>query len=156
MKRPLPRTLSYWKPLQAPSKNPSKKHLHLKNLLRTPLRSALLHDSLGVHPRLRIVNKLVCALCCKNLFWAFCFCTAADPSRCPRAHEANASSEAQSRASRRSWKSVHKQHPRPENQDSQHKRNQPRGSFPESQFLIIVYAPSGSWDMQQHASQKGS
>ena len=37
-------------PLQAPSKNPSKKHLLLKSLLRTLLRSVLLHDPLGVHP----------------------------------------------------------------------------------------------------------
>ena len=36
-----------------PSKNPSKKHLLLKNLLRTLLRSMLLHDPLGVHPKLR-------------------------------------------------------------------------------------------------------
>ena len=34
-----------------PSKNPSKKHLLLENLLRTPLRSVLLYDPVGVHPR---------------------------------------------------------------------------------------------------------
>ena len=34
-----------------PSKNPSKKHLFQKNLLRTLPRSALLHDPLGAHPR---------------------------------------------------------------------------------------------------------
>ena len=34
-----------------PSKNPSKKHLLLKSLLRTLLRSVRLHDPLGVHPR---------------------------------------------------------------------------------------------------------
>ena len=33
-----------------PSKNPSKKHLLLMNLLRTLLRSVRLHDPLGVHP----------------------------------------------------------------------------------------------------------
>ena len=39
--RTLLRTLSlHWKSLQAPSKNPSKKHLVLKNLLRSPLRVA--------------------------------------------------------------------------------------------------------------------
>ena len=43
-------TCLYWKPLQAPSKNPSKKHLLFKNLLRTLLRSVRLHDPLGVHP----------------------------------------------------------------------------------------------------------
>ena len=35
-----------------PSKNPSKKALPLKNLLRTLLRSVRLHDPLGVHPTL--------------------------------------------------------------------------------------------------------
>ena len=35
---------------KAPSKNPSKKHLLLENLLRTPLRSVRLHDPLGVRP----------------------------------------------------------------------------------------------------------
>ena len=34
-----------------PSKNPSKKAIPLKNLLRTLLRSVLLHDHLGVHPK---------------------------------------------------------------------------------------------------------
>ena len=38
------------KPLQAPSKNLSRKHLLLENLLRTLLRSVRLHDPLGVHP----------------------------------------------------------------------------------------------------------
>ena len=33
-----------------PSKNPSKKHLLVKNLLRTLLRSVRLHDPLGVRP----------------------------------------------------------------------------------------------------------
>ena len=49
--RTLLRTLSLLKPLQAPSKNPSGKHLLLKSLLRTLLRSVLLHDPLGVHPQ---------------------------------------------------------------------------------------------------------
>ena len=40
----------YWNPYQAPSKNPSKKHLLIENLLRTLLRSARLHDPLGVRP----------------------------------------------------------------------------------------------------------
>ena len=34
----------------ADSKNPSKKHRPFKNLLRTLLRSVLLHEPLGVHP----------------------------------------------------------------------------------------------------------
>ena len=46
--RALLRALSLLKALQAPSKNPSKKHLLLKNLLVTLLRSVLLHDPLGV------------------------------------------------------------------------------------------------------------
>ncbi len=37
-------------PYRRPSKNPSKKHLLLKNLLRTLLRSVRLHDPLGVRP----------------------------------------------------------------------------------------------------------
>ena len=39
-------------PYEVPSKNPSKKHLLLDNLLRTLLRSVQLHDPLGVHPTL--------------------------------------------------------------------------------------------------------
>ena len=39
------------KHLQALSKNPSKKHLQVENLLRTLLRSMRLHDPLGVHPK---------------------------------------------------------------------------------------------------------
>ena len=42
-----------WKPLQAPSKNPSKKHLLPESLLRTLLKSVLLQDPLGVHPIIR-------------------------------------------------------------------------------------------------------
>ena len=50
--RTLLRTLSLLKTFTgAPSKNPSKKHLPLKNLLRTLLRSVRLHDPLGVRPR---------------------------------------------------------------------------------------------------------
>ena len=48
--RALLRTLSLLKAEQAPSKNPSKKHLPLKNLLRTLLRRVSLQDPLGVHP----------------------------------------------------------------------------------------------------------
>ena len=55
MKRSLLRTLlrilSFLKALTGASKNPSKKHLPLKKLLRTLLRSVLLHDPLGVHPK---------------------------------------------------------------------------------------------------------
>ena len=48
-----------------------------------------------------------------------------------KGHQANARSGPQSRALRRSRKSGHQQHLGPENQDSQHMLNQPRGSFPD-------------------------
>ena len=57
---------------------------------------------------------------------------AANPSRCPRAHEANAGPVTQSEAPRQRWKPGRGQHSRPKNQDSQHMLNQPRGSFPDS------------------------
>ena len=53
------------------------------------------------------------------------------PSKCPRAHEANASPGEQSEAPRRRRKPGQEQHPGAENQDSQHMLNQPRRSFPE-------------------------
>ena len=55
-------------------------------------------------------------LCCKYLCCVSRFCTgvrgtwAADPSRCPRGHAANASSGAQSETPRWSWKLGHQQH----------------------------------------------
>ena len=69
-------------PSESPSKNlvftenpyrrllrtlPSKKHLLLENLLRTLLRSVLLHEPLGVHPKLSPVDRflflqLLCAI----------------------------------------------------------------------------------------------
>ena len=45
-----------------------------------------------------------------------------------KGHEANASSGAQSEALRQTWNPGREQHLGPENQDSQHKLNQPRGS----------------------------
>ena len=48
--RTILKTLSLLKPRQASSKNPSKKHMLLKRLLRTLLRGVLLHDPLPVHP----------------------------------------------------------------------------------------------------------
>ena len=57
---------------------------------------------------------------------------AADPSNCPRANEAKCFSPGeQSEAPRRRWKPGQEQHPGPQNQDSQHMLDQPRGSFPE-------------------------
>ena len=47
-KNPSEKLCLYSKPIQAPSKNPSKKHFLLKNLLRNLLRSVRLHDPLGV------------------------------------------------------------------------------------------------------------
>ena len=47
----------------------------------------------------------------------------------------NASPETQSEAPRGRWKPGPEQHPGPENQDSQHMLNQPRGSFPEKGCL---------------------
>ena len=44
----------------------------------------------------------------------------------------NASPGEESKAPRRRWKAGQEQHPGPENQESQHTLNQPRGSFPES------------------------
>ena len=55
---------------------------------------------------------------------------AADPSKCPGRHEANASSRAQSEALRRSWEPGRQQHPGSEHQDSQDMLNQARRSFP--------------------------
>ena len=49
----------------------------------------------------------------------------------------NASPGEQSEAPRRRWNPGHEQHPGPENQDSQHMLNQPRGSFIEEAFLDI-------------------
>ena len=54
---------------------------------------------------------------------------AADPSKCPRATKQNARVGEQSEAPRRRWKPGLQQHAGPENQDSQHMPNRPRGSF---------------------------
>ena len=55
----------------------------------------------------------------------------ADPSNVHGPVKQNASPEAQSEAPRRGWKPGPGQNPGPENQDSQHMLEQPRGSFPE-------------------------
>ena len=47
----------------------------------------------------------------------------------------NPSRGEQSEAPRRRWKPGQQQHPGPENQDSQHMLNQPRGSFPEKTII---------------------
>ena len=51
---------------------------------------------------------------------------AGDPRKYPRGHEADACSGAHVEACGGSWESRHQQHLGPENQDSQHKLNQPR------------------------------
>ena len=61
---------------------------------------------------------------------------AADPSNVQRPVKQNASPGEQSEAPRPRWKLGQEQNPGPENQDSQHMMEQPRGSFPE--FLAHV------------------
>ena len=74
-------------------------------------------------------------MCCKNLCVRFLRVAgelwAADPSKRPMRHEATATSGRLSGAPGQSWKPRHQQHPGPENQDSQHMLNQPRGSLPD-------------------------
>ena len=53
---------------------------------------------------------------------------AADPSNCGAIKQIASLGE-QAEAPRRRWKPVPEQRPGPENQDSQHMLNQPRGSF---------------------------
>ena len=56
---------------------------------------------------------------------------AADPSNVQGPVKQNASPGEQSEAPRPRWKPGQEQHPGPENQDSQHMPEQPRGYFPE-------------------------
>ena len=56
---------------------------------------------------------------------------AADPSNVQGPVKQNASPGEQSEAPRPRWMPGQEQNPRPENQDSQHMLEQPRGSFPE-------------------------
>ena len=57
---------------------------------------------------------------------------AADPSNVQGPVKQNASPGEQSGAPRPRWKPGQEQNPGPENQDSQHMLEQPRGSFPDS------------------------
>ena len=79
---PLSKNLSkklclYWNPCKAPSKNPSKKHLLVENLLRTLLRAARgCMNPLGVHPNIGHGNSTPCdpefgASCALSLEKAF-------------------------------------------------------------------------------------
>ena len=61
--------------------------------------------------------------------------------QCPRPVKQNASPGEQSEAPRQRWKPGQEQNPGPENQDSQHMLEQPRGSFPDHFFLR--YRPKG-------------
>ena len=63
---------------------------------------------------------------------------AADPSKVQGPVKQNASLGEQSEAPRRRWKPGQEQNPRPENQDSQHMLEQPRGSFPELLGILAV------------------
>ena len=62
---------------------------------------------------------------------------AADPSNVQGPVKQNASPGEQSEAPRRRWKPGQEQKPGPENQDSQHMLEQPRGHFPEKRSAIV-------------------
>ena len=99
---------------------------------------------------------------------------AADPSKCPRAHEARCWPREQPEAPRRRWKPGQAQHPEPKNQDGQHMLNQPRGSFPDSgdhsavarvrlqlglsgPATWVIWARSGpKWQKEFEMSSKGA
>ena len=70
---------------------------------------------------------------------------AADPSNVQGPVQQNASPGEQSEAPRPSWKPGQEQNPGPENQDSQHMLDQPRGYFPERHFrdLFRHFGPGG-------------
>ena len=87
------------------------------------------------HPKPLFIRKRV-PLCCKNMCCVSRFCTdgrGAAGSRCKQCPggpvKQNASPGEQSEAPRPRWKPGQEQHPGPENQDSQHMLEQPRGSF---------------------------
>ena len=77
-------------------------------------------------------------LCCKNMCCASRFARvvgelwAADPSNVQGPVKQNARPGDQSEAPRPRWKPGQEQNPAPGNQDSQHMREQPRGSFPDT------------------------
>ena len=64
-----------------------------------------------------------------------------------RAHEANVSPGTRPEAAGRSSGAGHQQHPKVENQDSQHMPNQPRGSFPDCYRFRQGVAGMCRWDV---------
>ena len=65
----------------------------------------------------------------------------ADPSNVQGPVKQNASPGEQSKAPRPRWKPGQEQNPRPENQDSQHMLEQPRGYFPDFRIFSIGFFP---------------
>ena len=83
-----------------------------------------------------------CALfCCKNLCCATRFCTGGRVAVQIQAASPAATKQrgAQSEGPRGSWEPENQQHSGPENQDSQHKLNQPRGSFLNPAVPSVVF-----------------
>ena len=89
--------------------------------------------------------------------------------QCPRALKQNASPGEQSEALRRRWKPGQEQNPGPENRDSQHMLEQPRGYFPDENqgnalrqdFALFIecknrseYNISSSW-LEWYLREKG-
>ena len=100
---------------------------------------------IGIRITARLHHSVCAPLCCKNLCCAslFCMggrgtCRAADPSKCPRGHEENASSGAQSGAPGQRWKPGHQQYAGQENQYSQRKLNQHSRPFPELHVVFRI------------------
>ena len=61
-------------PLEAPSKNPLKKHLLVKSFLKTLQRSVLLHEPAGVHPSTvggpkHMHNAQMVGVQCESFLW---------------------------------------------------------------------------------------
>ena len=72
-------------------------------------------------------------LCCKELVLCVPFlhgCGQHIQANVPGPTKQNVSPREASEAPRRSWRPGQEEHPGPENQDNQHRLNQPRGSFP--------------------------
>ena len=76
--------------------------------------------------------------CCKNMCCASRFCTGVGGQQIQASVQGpmkqNASPGEQPEAPRPRWKPGQEQHPGPENQDSQHMLEQPRGYFPETKL----------------------
>ena len=79
----------------------------------------------------------VCApLCCKNLCCASRFCTGGGGAGGSRSKNLL---EGAMKANARPGHNLMLPHPGPENQDSQHMLDQPRGSFPDLRYLIFWF-----------------